>query len=146
MFSFDWGKKMLTWFWDTAQLQWSIHPHPFNIFDHLESSSPDINMDSYFKPLSSICSFHSSFFFFFFFFLITDQPPLRAYWFGCMCVCCPLCCRGKDKDKDLFIGPQKFVVRYSKAPEQPQSSARPICHSHAMTRMGREPATICIAA
>ena len=35
---------------------------------------------------------------------------------------------------------------YSKAPEQPQSSARPICHSHAMTNTGREPATICIAA
>ena len=45
----------------------------------------------------------------------------------------------KDKeDKDLFIGPQEFVVGYSKAPEQPQSSARPICHSHTMTRMGRE--------
>ena len=52
----------------------------------------------------------------------------------------------KDKDKDLFIGPQEFVVGYSKAPEQPQSSARHICHSHAMTRTGREPATICIAA
>ena len=26
---------------------------------------------------------------------------------------------------------------YSKAPEQPQSSARPVCHSHAMTRSGR---------
>ena len=50
------------------------------------------------------------------------------------------------KDKDLFIGPQEFVVGYSKAPEQPQSSARPICHSHAMTNTGREPATICIAA
>ena len=35
---------------------------------------------------------------------------------------------------------------YSKAPEQPQSSARPICHSHAMTRTGREPATIHTAA
>ena len=35
---------------------------------------------------------------------------------------------------------------YSKAPEQSQSSARPICHSHAMTRSGREPATIRIAA
>ena len=35
---------------------------------------------------------------------------------------------------------------YSKAPEQPQSSARPICHSHAVTRAGREPATIRIAA
>ena len=35
---------------------------------------------------------------------------------------------------------------YSKAPEQPQSSARPICHSHTMTRTGREPATIRIAA
>ena len=23
------------------------------------------------------------------------------------------------KDKDLFIGPQEFVVGYSKAPEQP---------------------------
>ena len=52
----------------------------------------------------------------------------------------------KDKDKDLFIGPQEFVVGYSKAPEQPQSSARPMCHSHAMTRTGREPATIHTAA
>ena len=52
----------------------------------------------------------------------------------------------KDNDKDLFSGPQEFVVGYSKAPEQPQSSARPICHSHAMTRTGREPATIRIAA
>ena len=52
----------------------------------------------------------------------------------------------KDKDKDLFIGPQEFVVGYSKAPEQPHSSARPICHSHNMTRTGREPATIRIAA
>ena len=56
----------------------------------------------------------------------------------------------KDKedkeDKDLFIGPQEFVVGYSKAPEQPQSSARPICHSHTMTRTGREPATVRIAA
>ena len=48
----------------------------------------------------------------------------------------------KDKDKDLFIGLQEFVVGYSKAPEQPQSSARPICHSQAMTSMGHEPATI----
>ena len=53
------------------------------------------------------------------------------------------------KDKDLFIGPQEFVVGYSdnsKAPEQPQSSARPKCHSHAMTSTGHEPATIRIAA
>ena len=35
---------------------------------------------------------------------------------------------------------------YSKAPEQPQSTARPICHSHAMTSAGRKPATIRIAA
>ena len=35
---------------------------------------------------------------------------------------------------------------YSEAPEQPQSNVRPICHSHAMTRTGREPATIRIAA
>ena len=54
--------------------------------------------------------------------------------------------KDKDKDKDLFIDPQEFVVGYSKAPEQPQSSARPICHYHAMARMGREPATIRIAA
>ena len=47
--------------------------------------------------------------------------------------------KDKDKDKDLFIGPQQFVVGYSKAPEHPQSSARPICHSHAMTRTGCEP-------
>ena len=52
----------------------------------------------------------------------------------------------KDKDKDLFIDPQEFVVGYSKAPEQPQSSARPICHSHTMTSTRREPATIRIAA
>ena len=52
----------------------------------------------------------------------------------------------KDKDKDLFIGLQEFVVGYSKAPEQPQSSARPICHAHTMTRTGHEPATIPIAA
>ena len=55
-------------------------------------------------------------------------------------------CASLVKDKDLFIGPQEFVVGYSKAPEQPQSSARPVCHSHAMTRTGREPATICTAA
>ena len=42
----------------------------------------------------------------------------------------------RRRDKDLFIGPQEFVVGYSKAPEQPQSSARPIWHSHAMTRTG----------
>ena len=54
--------------------------------------------------------------------------------------------KDKDKDKDLFIDSQEFVVGYSKAPEQPQSSARPICHSHAMMRTGREPATIRIAA
>ena len=52
----------------------------------------------------------------------------------------------KDKDKDLFIDPQEFVVGYSKAPEQPQSSARPICNSHTMTSSGHEPATIRIAA
>ena len=50
------------------------------------------------------------------------------------------------RDKDSFISPQEFVVGYSKAPEQPQSSARPICHSHTMTSMGREPATMHIAA
>ena len=50
------------------------------------------------------------------------------------------------KDKDLFIGPQEFVVGYSKAPEQLQSSSRPTCHSHATTGTGLEPATICIAA
>ena len=54
--------------------------------------------------------------------------------------------KDKDKDKDLFIGPQEFVMGYCKVPEQPQSSARPICHSHAMTRTGHEPATIRIAA
>ena len=52
----------------------------------------------------------------------------------------------KDKDKDPFIGPQEFVVGYSKAPKQPRSRARPICQSHTMTRTGREPATIRIAA
>ena len=48
--------------------------------------------------------------------------------------------------KDLFIVPQEFVVGYSKAPKQPQSSARPICHSHTMSSSGREPATVRIAA
>ena len=52
----------------------------------------------------------------------------------------------EDKDRDSFIGPQEFVVGYSKAPEQPQSSARPICHSHITRSTGREPATIRIAA
>ena len=36
--------------------------------------------------------------------------------------------RNKDKE-DLFIGPQEFVVGYSKAPKQPQSSARPMSFS-----------------
>ena len=54
----------------------------------------------------------------------------------------------KDKDKDPFIGPEEFVMGYSKAPEQPRSNARPtvICQSHAMTRTGREPTTIHITA
>ena len=51
-----------------------------------------------------------------------------------------------EEDEDLFIGPQEFVVGYSKAPEQPQSSTRPICHSHAMTSTGRKPATKHVAA
>ena len=51
-----------------------------------------------------------------------------------------------DKDKDPFIGPQEFVVGYSRAPEQPQSSTRPICQSHAMTSTGSEPANTRIAA
>ena len=46
------------------------------------------------------------------------------------------------KDKDSFTGLQEVVVGYSKAPEQPQSSARAICHSHTMTCIGRKPATI----
>ena len=40
----------------------------------------------------------------------------------------------------------KLFVGYSKVPEQPQSSTRPICHSHTMMNMGREPAIIRIAA
>ena len=40
----------------------------------------------------------------------------------------------------------KLFVGYSKAPEQLQSSTRPIYHSHAMANTGREPATIHIAA
>ena len=47
---------------------------------------------------------------------------------------------------DSCIGPQEFVVGYSKAPKQSHSSARPICHSHTMTSTGREPASIHIAA
>ena len=45
-----------------------------------------------------------------------------------------------------FIGPQEFVVGYSKAPKQPHSSARHICHSQAITSAGCKPATICGAA
>ena len=52
----------------------------------------------------------------------------------------------QDQYQDPFIGPQEFVVGYSKAPKQPQSNAWPICHSHAMTRKGRKPASIRIAA
>ena len=43
----------------------------------------------------------------------------------------------------------KLFVGYSKAPKQPQSSARPsrpICHSHTMTSTGLEPVTIRTAA
>ena len=40
----------------------------------------------------------------------------------------------------------KLFVGYSKAPEQPQSGTRPVCQPHTMTRTGREPATIHIAA
>ena len=40
----------------------------------------------------------------------------------------------------------KLFVGYSKAPEQLQTSARPICQSHTITSTGREPATIGIAA
>ena len=40
----------------------------------------------------------------------------------------------------------KLFVGYSKAPEQPQSSARPICHFDTMTNMGSEPPTKRIAA
>ena len=36
-------------------------------------------------------------------------------------------------------------MEYSKAPEQPQSSAKPLCQFHTMTSAGREPATIRIA-
>ena len=51
-----------------------------------------------------------------------------------------------QKDKDPFIGPQEFVVGYSMAPEQPQSSARHTCRSHAMTSTWHEKTTICITA
>ena len=40
----------------------------------------------------------------------------------------------------------KLFVGYSKAPEQPQTSARPLCQSHTITSTGCEPATIGIAA
>ena len=59
--------------------------------------------------------------------------------------CCTIQTRIRIKNKDLFIGPQEFAVGYSKAPEPPQSSARPMYHSHTMTNTGREPATIRIA-
>ena len=69
-------------------------------------------------------------------------PILPSVLISQFCSCLTICI----KDKDLFIGPQEFVVGYSKAPEQPQSSAMPICHSHTMMSTGCEPATICIAA
>ena len=40
----------------------------------------------------------------------------------------------------------KLFVGYSKAPEQPQTNARPICQSHTITSTGCEPATIRTAA
>ena len=66
---------------------------------------------------------------------------------GCQCSLQLLIrhCASGTHYKDSFIGPQEFVVGYSKVPEQPQSSARPICHSHTMATTGRQPATICIA-
>ena len=36
----------------------------------------------------------------------------------------------------------QLFVTYSKAPEQPQSSARPMCQSHTIMSTGFEPATI----
>ena len=54
------------------------------------------------------------------------------------------------RNKDSFIGPQEFVVGYSKAPEQPQSSARPIdmsfSHYDEHGAQTSEPVTIRIAA
>ena len=48
---------------------------------------------------------------------------------------------------DSFIGPQKFVVGYSKAPEQPQSSTRPICYSYnSYDSMGANPPPYEVAA
>ena len=35
--------------------------------------------------------------------------------------------KDKDKDKDLFIGDQEFVVGYSKAPEQARTSHHTHC-------------------
>ena len=46
----------------------------------------------------------------------------------------------------LLIITHETFVGYSKAPEQSQSSARPICQSRTMRSTGREPATIRIAA
>ena len=40
----------------------------------------------------------------------------------------------------------KLFVGYSKAPEQPQSSARPICQSHTIMSTGHKPLTIHIDA
>ena len=71
--------------------------------------------------------------------------PLLSYAYQCLPFVSPSLSY-KDKDKDLFIGLQEFVVGYSKSPEQPQSRARSIFHSHAMTSAGREPATIRTAA
>ena len=79
----------------------------------------------------------------------TNANPLQLYHYPrAKILAFNLCANRdlKDKDKDLFIGAQEFAVGYSKAPEQQQSSARPICHSHAITRTGREPATTRITA
>ena len=61
-------------------------------------------------------------------------------------LCIKLLVSHNNDKNDSFVGQQKFVVGYSKAPEQPQSSARLICHSRPMTNMGREPAAIRITA
>ena len=77
---------------------------------------------------------------------ICTPPPSPVLHTGDFDTFPPVLDKEAEEDKDLFIGPQEFVVGYSKALEQPQSSGRSICHFHAMTRMGHEPATIHIAA
>ena len=79
----------------------------------------------------------------------TSHFILTLSWVGCLSKFNPIdyYCNFDVRIKiRIHLLARRIVVGDSKAPEQPQSSARPICHSHTMMSMGRKLATIHIAA